>query len=181
MFLGELAKIWPGQTDRARLPSLRRRLPGQVRKPPQTSRRRAPQRVRRIGCTGWGPERIARAWVALMQRLGYAQFVAQGGDVGAGVCTAMAKQTPPDPREVGVDAEQLRRERVRNIGRHDPPPSALSADEQRAFDQLKLLFTKRRAYANMMATRPQTLYGLADSPVSLASWMGAPGLEPGTR
>jgi len=122
--------------------------------------------------TGWGPERTARAWLALMQGLGYAQFVAQGGDLGAGVCTAMAKQTPPQllgihtnfPGTIPPDVAHA-------LAAGDPPPSALSADEQRAFDQLKLLFTKRRAYANMMSTRPQTLYGLADSPVGLATWM----------
>ena len=69
MFLGELAKIWPGQTDRARLPSLRRRLPGQVRKPPQTSPRRTPQRVRRIGCPAITPQQLTQCRFALQERL----------------------------------------------------------------------------------------------------------------
>jgi pimeloyl-ACP methyl ester carboxylesterase len=122
--------------------------------------------------TGWGPERTARAWVVLMQRLGYAKFVAQGGDLGAGVCTAMAKQTPAQllaihtnfPGTIPADVAHA-------LAAGDPAPPGLSADEQRAFDQLKLLFAKRRAYASMMATRPQTLYGLSDSPVGLATWI----------
>jgi pimeloyl-ACP methyl ester carboxylesterase len=107
-----------------------------------------------------------------MQRLGYTQFVAQGGDLGAGVCTAMARQAPPEllaihtnfPGTIPSDIAKLLQ-----VG--DPPPSGLSADESRAYKQLSLLFAKRRAYAQMMATRPQALYGLADSPVGLAAWM----------
>ena len=122
--------------------------------------------------TGWGPDRTARAWVVLMQRLGYAQFVAQGGDLGAGVSEVMALQTPPEllgihtnfpgtiPPDIG---------KVLQCG--DPAPSGLSADEKRAYEQLKDLFARKRAYASMMGTRPQTLYGLADSPVGLAAWM----------
>jgi pimeloyl-ACP methyl ester carboxylesterase len=122
--------------------------------------------------TGWDPVRTARAWVVLMKRLGYTKFVAQGGDVGAGVCTAMARQAPPEllgihtnfPGTIPADV-------ARAIASGDPPSSDLAADEKRAYAQLQLLFTKRRAYAQMMATRPQTLYGLADSPVSLAAWL----------
>jgi pimeloyl-ACP methyl ester carboxylesterase len=122
--------------------------------------------------TGWSPERTARAWVVLMQRLGYAKFVAQGGDLGAGVCTAMARQAPPEllgihtnfPGTVPLDIAKA-------LAAGDPTPSDLSADEQRAYQQLTVLFAKRRAYAQMMATRPQTLYALADSPIGLAAWM----------
>jgi pimeloyl-ACP methyl ester carboxylesterase len=122
--------------------------------------------------TGWGMERTARAWMALMKRLGYSRFVAQGGDLGAGVCTAMAKQAGPEllgvhtnfPGTVPADIAKA-------LQAGDPPPSGLAADERRAYEQLKVLFAKRRAYAQMMATRPQTLYGLADSPVSLAAWL----------
>jgi pimeloyl-ACP methyl ester carboxylesterase len=121
---------------------------------------------------GWGAERTARAWVVLMQRLGYTQFVSQGGDLGAGVCTAMARQAHPEllaihtnfPGTIPSDIAKLLQ-----VG--DPLPSGLSADESRAYKQLTLLFAKRRAYAQMMATRPQALYGLADSPVGLAAWM----------
>jgi pimeloyl-ACP methyl ester carboxylesterase len=122
--------------------------------------------------TGWGLERTARAWVVLMKRLGYTQFVAQGGDLGAGVCTAMAKQAPPEllgihtnfPGTIPVDIAKA-------LQAIDPPPSGLPADERRAYEQLTALYAKRRAYAQMMGTRPQTLYGLADSPVSLAAWL----------
>jgi pimeloyl-ACP methyl ester carboxylesterase len=122
--------------------------------------------------TGWDPVRTARAWVVLMKRLGYTKFVSQGGDLGAGVCTAMARQTPPEllgihtnfPGTVPPDVAKM-------LASGDPPPSGLTADEKRAYAQLQLLFTKRRAYAQMMATRPQTLDGLADSPVGLAAWL----------
>jgi pimeloyl-ACP methyl ester carboxylesterase len=122
--------------------------------------------------TGWGPERTARAWVTLMQRLGYPKFVAQGGDLGAGVCTAMAKQAPPELLAIHTNLPgTIPPDIARALAAGDSAPPDLTADEQRAFDQLKLLFAKRRAYASMMATRPQTLYGLSDSPVGLASWI----------
>jgi pimeloyl-ACP methyl ester carboxylesterase len=122
--------------------------------------------------TGWGPDRTARAWVVLMKRLGYTQFVAQGGDLGAGVCTAMAKQAPPELLGIHTNFPgTIPPDIARALQCGDPPPAALSADERRAYEQLTNLFTKKRAYAQMMATRPQTLYGLADSPVGLAAWL----------
>jgi pimeloyl-ACP methyl ester carboxylesterase len=122
--------------------------------------------------TGWGPDRTARAWLVLMKSLGYARFAAQGGDLGAGVCTAMAKQAPPEllgihtnfPGAIPLDVAKA-------LQCGDLPPVGLSYEERRAYEQLNVLFAKRRAYAQMMATRPQTLYGLADSPVGLAAWM----------
>jgi pimeloyl-ACP methyl ester carboxylesterase len=121
---------------------------------------------------GWGAERTARAWVVLMKRLGYTQFVAQGGDLGAGVCTAMAKQEPPELLAIHTNFPgTIPSDLAKSLQAGDPPPSGLSADESRAYRQLTVLFTKRRAYAQMMATRPQTLYGLADSPVGLAAYM----------
>jgi len=122
--------------------------------------------------TGWGPDRIASAWVVLMKRLGYTRFVAQGGDWGSPICNLMAKQGHPEllgihvnlPGTVPLDvAEALQ------VG--GPPPPGLAADEERAYQQLSLSFAKKRAYAQIMGTRPQTLCGLADSPVCLAAWL----------
>ena len=122
--------------------------------------------------TGWGPERVARAWVVLMKRLGYTRFVAQGGDWGSPISNQMGKLGAPELLGIHVNLPgTVPPEIFKMIAAGDPPPSDLSADERRAFDQIKLAFTKRRAYALEMGTRPQTLYGLADSPVALASWM----------
>jgi pimeloyl-ACP methyl ester carboxylesterase len=121
---------------------------------------------------GWGAERTARAWVVLMQRLGYTRFAAQGGDLGAGVCTAMAKQSHPELLAIHTNFPgTIPSDIARSLQLGDAAPSGLSADESRAYQQLTVLFAKRRAYAQMMATRPQALYGLADSPVGLAAWM----------
>src|ERR671927_1995696 len=121
--------------------------------------------------TGWDPVRIARAWVVLMKRLGYSRFVAQGGDWGNAVSEQMALLAPPEllgihtnmPATVPAEIDKA-------LQAGDPPPSGLSAEEKRAYDQLVLTF-KEVAYARMMGTRPQTLYGLADSPVGLAAWL----------
>jgi pimeloyl-ACP methyl ester carboxylesterase len=120
----------------------------------------------------WGAERTARAWAVLMKRLGYTQFVAQGGDLGAGVCTMMAKQAPPELLGIHTNFPgTMPPDIAKALQAGDPPPSGLSADERRAYEQLTILFAKRRAYAQMMGTRPQTLNGLADSPVGLAAWL----------
>jgi pimeloyl-ACP methyl ester carboxylesterase len=122
--------------------------------------------------TGWDPGRIARAWIVLMKRLGYARFVAQGGDWGSPICHEMGKLAAPELLGIHVNLPgTVPPEIFKMIAAGDPPPSDLSADERRAFDQIKLAFTKRRAYAVEMGTRPQTLYGSADSPVALASWL----------
>jgi pimeloyl-ACP methyl ester carboxylesterase len=104
--------------------------------------------------TGWGPERTARAWVVLMKRLGYPRFVAQGGDLGAGVCTAMAKQAPPELLAIHTNFPgTIPSEVAKALQAGDPAPADLSPEERHAYEQLTVLFAKRRAYAQMMATR----------------------------
>ena len=121
--------------------------------------------------TGWGPERMGRAWAELMQRLGYTRYVAQGGDWGAFVVDQMGLQAPAGllaihtnmPATVPADVDKA-------LLAGAPPPSGLSADERRAYEQLVRTF-KQVDYAKYMAVRPQTLYGIADSPVGLAAWL----------
>jgi pimeloyl-ACP methyl ester carboxylesterase len=121
--------------------------------------------------TGWGPERMGRAWAELMKRLGYAHYVAQGGDWGAFVVDQMGLQTPAGllgihtnmPATVPADIDKA-------LQAGAAPPSALSAEERRAYEQLERTF-KQVAYARLMGTRPQTLQGIADSPVGLAAWL----------
>jgi pimeloyl-ACP methyl ester carboxylesterase len=122
--------------------------------------------------TGWDPARIARAWIVLMKRIGYTRFVAQGGDWGSPVSNEMGKLAPPELLGIHVNLPgTVPPEIFKAIQAGDPAPTSLSAEERRAFEQIKISFTKRRAYAVEMGTRPQTLYGLADSPVALAAWL----------
>ena len=122
--------------------------------------------------TGWDPGRIARAWIVLMKRLGYTRYVAQGGDWGSPVSNQMAKLAPPELLGIHVNLPGVvPPEVVKAIAAGDPAPSGLSAEENHAFEQIKLQFGKRRAYAQIMGTRPQTLSGLADSPAGLAAWL----------
>jgi pimeloyl-ACP methyl ester carboxylesterase len=121
---------------------------------------------------GWGPVHIARAWIALMKRLGYTRFVAQGGDWGAQITDMIGVEAPPEllgihsnmPGTVPPDVASA-------LGSGGAAPDGLSADESRAWERLKFLYTKGIGYATEMALRPQTLYGLADSPAALAAWM----------
>jgi pimeloyl-ACP methyl ester carboxylesterase len=121
--------------------------------------------------TGWGPERMGRAWAELMKRLGYTRYVAQGGDWGAFVVDQMGLQAPAGllaihtnmPATVPADVDKA-------LGIGAPAPAGLSAEEKRAYEQLALTFTQVN-YARIMGSRPQTLYGLTDSPVFLAAWL----------
>jgi pimeloyl-ACP methyl ester carboxylesterase len=121
--------------------------------------------------TGWGPERMAGAWAELMKRLGYTRYVAQGGDWGAFVVDQMGLQAPEGllaihtnmPATVPADVDEA-------LQAGEPPPPGLSAEERRAYEQLERTF-KQVEYARYMAARPQTLYGIADSPVGLAAWL----------
>ncbi|MEM5406362.1 MULTISPECIES: epoxide hydrolase family protein [Paraburkholderia] len=122
--------------------------------------------------TGWGPERIARAWVELMKRLGYPRFVSQGGDWGAIVSNVMAKQAPPELLGIHVNLPATVPPDIsKALQSGSPPPGSLSADEKLAYEQLGNLYSRHLGYAAEMKTRPQTLYGLADSPVALAAWL----------
>jgi pimeloyl-ACP methyl ester carboxylesterase len=127
--------------------------------------------------TGWDPVHIADAWIVLMRRLGYRRYVAQGGDWGAQITDVIGAKAPPElvgihsnmPGTVPPDVSKALTSNV--FGTGIPVPSGLSNEEQRAYDQLAFLFTKGIGYALEMGLRPQTLYGLADSPVALAAWM----------
>ena len=122
--------------------------------------------------TGWDPARMARAWVMLMKRLGYTQFVAQGGDWGAMVADVMATQAPPELRGIHLNWPfTVPPDIDKALQTGNPLPSDLSADERRACEQLDFFYKKGVGYALEMANRPQTLYGIADSPIGLAAFL----------
>ena len=120
---------------------------------------------------GWDPARMARAWVELMKRLGYSRFAAQGGDWGAFVTNLMAQQAPPELIGIHLNfAGTAPPDIAKALQSGGPPPAGLSAEERRAYDQMAFLYQNVPTQI-MMAAHPQTLYGLADSPIALAAWM----------
>jgi pimeloyl-ACP methyl ester carboxylesterase len=120
--------------------------------------------------TGWDPPRIARAWAVLMKRLGYTRFVAQGGDWGALVTEQMGVQAAPELLGIHTNMPSaVPAEIAQGLATHTPPPG-LGIDEKRAFERLDFFFTHGLSYAQQMANHPQTLYGIADSPIGLAAW-----------
>jgi pimeloyl-ACP methyl ester carboxylesterase len=121
---------------------------------------------------GWDPARIARAWTKLMKRLGYTKFVAQGGDWGDAVTEQMAVQAPPELVGIHTNMPGAVPDKIQKaLDAHGPVPTGLSTDEKHAYGQLDFFYTHGLAYAQQMAARPQTLYGIEDSPIGLAAWM----------
>jgi pimeloyl-ACP methyl ester carboxylesterase len=122
--------------------------------------------------TGWDPARIARAWVVLMKRLGYTRYVAQGGDWGNAVTEQMALLAPPELLGIHTNMPATVPDNIAEALKYgNPPPADLSADERHAYDQLDFFYKHGLGYAQEMTNRPQTLYGIEDSPVGLAAWM----------
>ncbi|WP_028208245.1 epoxide hydrolase family protein [Paraburkholderia nodosa] len=122
--------------------------------------------------TGWDPQRVARAWVVLMKRLGYTHYVAQGGDWGNAVTEQMALLAPPELLGIHTNMPATVPDNIAEALKVGAPaPAGLSADEKHAFDQLDYFYKHGLGYALEMANRPQTLYGIEDSPVGLAAWM----------
>jgi pimeloyl-ACP methyl ester carboxylesterase len=121
---------------------------------------------------GWDPVRVARAWIVLMRRLGYARYVAQGGDWGNAVTEQMALLTPAGLLGIHTNMPATVPDDIaRALQAGGAPPSDLSADEKYAYDQLDFFYKHGLGYAQEMSNRPQTLYAIEDSPVGLAAWM----------
>jgi pimeloyl-ACP methyl ester carboxylesterase len=123
--------------------------------------------------TGWGPERMGRAWAELMRRLGYKHYVAQGGDWGSVVSDVMARQAPPGLLGIHVNMPATVPEEIAQALKCGaPPPAGLSSKERDAYQSLTNLYDKGSGYGLMMVTRPQTIgYSLEDSPAGLAAWI----------
>jgi pimeloyl-ACP methyl ester carboxylesterase len=120
---------------------------------------------------GWGPDRIARAWVVLMKRLGYTQFVAQGGDWGAVITDLMGVQAAPELLGIHTNMPGIFPADIDAMAFSGAPaPAGLSADEKVAYERLQFVYQKGIAYGYQMGLRPQTLYGIADSPIGLAAY-----------
>jgi len=123
--------------------------------------------------TGWGPDRMGRAWDVLMKRLGYKRYVSQGGDWGSVVADAMGRQAPQGLIGIHVNMPAtVPEEAAKALNNGDPAPAGLSDKEKAAYNALDTFFKKNAGYGAMMVTRPQTVgYGLSDSPAGLAAWM----------
>ena len=120
---------------------------------------------------GWDPDHIARAWVTLMKRLGYTKFVAQGGDWGAVIVDRMGVQAAPELLAIHTNMPGIFPAEIDQAAlAGKPAPSGLSADEKVAYERLQFVYQKGIAYGFQMGLRPQTLYGIADSPVGLAAY-----------
>jgi pimeloyl-ACP methyl ester carboxylesterase len=121
---------------------------------------------------GWNAARIGHAWTELMKRLGYRHFVAQGGDIGSPITQAMGVQAPPELLGIHINLPSVMpMDVLAALAVGQPAPATLSAEERIQYDRVKDFRAKHFAYAQMMSTRPQTLYGLSDSPVALAAWI----------
>lgn len=122
---------------------------------------------------GWGPDRVARAWDLLMKRLGYKNYVSQGGDHGSVISDALARQNPNGLLGIHLNMPAtVPGELMKSINAGDPAPSTLSRDEKDAYQSLSAFFGRNAAYGAMMVTRPQTIgYSLSDSPSGLASFI----------
>jgi pimeloyl-ACP methyl ester carboxylesterase len=121
---------------------------------------------------GWNPLTIAHAWATLMHRLGYTRYVAQGGDWGNAVSEVMALQQTPGLLGIHTNmAATVPAAISKALAYHEAPPAGLSPDERNAWDQLDFFYKKGLGYALEMSNRPQSLYGIADSPIGLAAWM----------
>ena len=121
--------------------------------------------------TGWDPAHIARAWVVLMTRLGYAKFAAQGGDWGAVITELMGVQAPPELLGIHTNMPGVFPDDINNAAFSGAPaPSGLSADEKVAYERLQFVYQKGIGYGYQLGLRPQTMYGIADSPVGLAAY-----------
>jgi pimeloyl-ACP methyl ester carboxylesterase len=121
--------------------------------------------------TGWGPDRIARAWVTLMKRLRYTKFVAQGGDWGAVITDLLGVLAPPELLGIHTNMPGIFPAEIDAAAFSGAPaPSGLADDEKVAYQRLQFVYQKGIAYGYQMGLRPQTLYGIADSPVGLAAY-----------
>ena len=121
--------------------------------------------------TGWEPVHIAKAWIELMKRLGYKKYVAQGGDWGNAVSEIMALMAPPELLGIHTNMPATVPAEISKALSAGIVPAGLSADEKNAYQQLGFFYTKGLGYAQEMGLRPQTLYGIEDSPIGLAGWM----------